>query len=172
MSETFASRLRVAMIGAGLNQAELAARSGASRAAISQYLSGRNIPTIDRMKALADATGVSFDYLFGFGEEKKTDYTLRKISTKDAAKCLGKSEQFVRVGLQRGYLDFGVAVPGTGTRWNYDIRPEKLRAYAGSELFDAYFGQWHEKTASVLEHRGGRTKQLPIEFNVSTTKWH
>lgn len=158
MNETFASRLRMAMIGANLNQMELAERSGASKAAISQYLSGLNIPTAQRMKALADATGVSIDYLMGFekgGGQPIPSMLRKRISVQDAAKCLGISQQLVRNGLHDGKLPIGVELRGSGTRKRYDIRPHLLRAYAGSELFDAYFGQRHEKTASVLEHRGG-----------------
>lgn len=144
MNETFASRLRMAMIGANLNQAELAERSGASKAAISQYLSGRNIPTTERMKVLADATDVSVEYLMGFekgGGQPVPAILRKKISVADAAKCLGISQQLVRNGLHDGKLPIGVELRGTGTRKTYDIRPHLLRAYAGAELFDAYFRQ-------------------------------
>ena len=67
MTTTFAWRLKNAMEQAGLNQADLSRRAGASRAAISQYLSGKNIPGLERIAALADATGVTFDYLIGYG---------------------------------------------------------------------------------------------------------
>lgn len=46
---------------------------------------------------------------------------VKKISVKEAARCMGKSDQFVRIGLQRGLLPFGNAVPGTGNNWNYYI---------------------------------------------------
>ena len=58
--KTFAERLKYAMGESGLNQSTLSERTGASKAAISQYLSGKNTPGPERVKALADATGVSF----------------------------------------------------------------------------------------------------------------
>lgn len=64
--KTFAERLKYAMGESGLNQSTLSERTGASKAAISQYLSGKNTPGPERVKALADATGVSFDYLMGY----------------------------------------------------------------------------------------------------------
>lgn len=64
--KTFAERLKYAMGESGLNQSTLSERTGASKAAISQYLSGKNIPGPERVKVLADATGVSFDYLMGY----------------------------------------------------------------------------------------------------------
>ena len=104
MSSTLAERLQNAMKLANMTQAELAAQTGASRAAISQYLSGKNVPNMDRIKALADATGVTFDYLIGYGTAPATQAPLKKISVKEAARCMGKSDQFVRIGLQRGFL--------------------------------------------------------------------
>lgn len=43
---------------------------------------------------------------------KEQKVSVKKITTADAARCLGKSKQFVRIGLQRGLLPFGNAVPG------------------------------------------------------------
>ena len=66
MNNTFADRLKNAMEQANMSQSTLSEKAGASKAAISQYLSGKNIPGPERVKALADATGVSFDYLMGY----------------------------------------------------------------------------------------------------------
>ena len=143
----FAARLRAAMERAGLKQTELAQQVGASKAAISQYLSGRNIPGIERMQAIADATGVSFEYLVS-PAPVATEPPLRKITVRAAAQCLGKSDQFVRVGLQRGLLPFGNAVPGSGRCWNYYINPQKFRDFVGQEQFEAFFGP---------TDKGGRT---------------
>lgn len=143
MHTTFAQRLRIAMEKAGMSQAELAACAGASRSAISQFLSGQSTPGIGRMQALADAVGVSFDYLAGHEEavEREQDNRfIRKIRIRDAARCLGKSEQFVRIGLQRRLLPFGSAIPGTGGSWSYYISPGRFRSYVGEEQFDAFFG--------------------------------
>ena len=140
--DTFAKRLKYAMDQAGLKQASLAEKSGAPRSAISQYLSGRNIPGPERMRALAEATSVSLGFLTG--EEKPPAGTepppVKKISTAAAARCLGKSNQFVRVGLQRGRLPFGNAVPGVGDKYNYYISPIRFRDYVGVERFNEFFG--------------------------------
>lgn len=148
MNETiFAARLRAAMERAGMKQSELAQRVGASKAAISQYLSGRNSPSIERISAIAAATGVTFEYLVS-PAPVAAEPQLRKISIRAAAACLGKSDQFVRVGLQRGLLPFGNAVPGTGRCWNYYINPQKFRDFVGQEQFEAFFGP---------TDKGGRT---------------
>jgi len=55
------------------------------------------------------------------------------VSIKEAASRLGKSEQFVRIGLQRGLLPFGVAVK-MSSKWTYHISPKKLEEYIGEDL--------------------------------------
>ena len=133
-------RLKNAMEQANMSQSALSEQAGASKAAISQYLSGKNTPGPDRIKALADATGVSFDYLMGYGAAPVAEPPIKKISVKEAARCMGKSDQFVRIGLQRGLLPFGNAVPGTGACWNYYINPTKFRDYVGADQFNSFFG--------------------------------
>ena len=49
----------------------------------------------------------------------------------EAAKLLGKSQQFVRIGLQRGILPFGYAVK-MSTKWTYYISENKFREYLGT----------------------------------------
>lgn len=52
------------------------------------------------------------------------------MKVKEAAKMLGKSEQFVRIGLQRGILPFGYAVK-MSSNWYYHISEHKVREYLG-----------------------------------------
>ena len=96
----------------------------------------------ERLKnAMEQATiGVSFDYLMGYGAAPVAEPPIKKISVKEAARCMGKSDQFVRIGLQRGLLPFGNAVPGTGACWNYYINPTKFRDYVGADQFNSFFG--------------------------------
>jgi len=54
----------------------------------------------------------------------------KSISIQKAAEIMGKSEQFVRIGLQRGILPFGSAVK-LSTRWTYYISQSRLYDYAG-----------------------------------------
>lgn len=140
--KTFAERLKYAMDQANMSQSTLSEKSGASKAAISQYLSGKNTPGPDRVKTLAEVTGVQFDFLMGYGVEpiKEAPIPVKKITVEEAARCLGKGRQFIRIGLQRGILPFGNAVPGAGNSWNYYINPAKFRDYVGAEAFNQFFG--------------------------------
>jgi len=57
----------------------------------------------------------------------------QNVKVSDAARLLGKSEQFVRIGLQRGLLPIGTAVQ-MSSRWTYHISPKLLRDYTGEEV--------------------------------------
>ncbi len=65
MATTFPGRLREAMNAKGIKAAALAARTGLSRAAISQYLSGQHTPSESRLALLAEVLDVSVDWLSG-----------------------------------------------------------------------------------------------------------
>lgn len=56
----------------------------------------------------------------------------KSISVSEAAKILGKSPQFVRVGLQRNILPIGVAVQ-MSSKWTYHISPKLLSEYVGKD---------------------------------------
>ena len=54
----------------------------------------------------------------------------KNISIKKAANLLGKSEQFVRVGLQKGIFPFGSAIK-LSSKWTYSIIPITFYNYIG-----------------------------------------
>ena len=91
---------------------------------------------------MADATGTTFEFLMGYGGAPVKDAPppVKKISVKEAARCMGKSDQVVRLGLQRGLLPIGNAVPGTGACWNNYINTTKFRDYVGADQFKSFFG--------------------------------
>lgn len=55
------------------------------------------------------------------------------MKVKEAAQRLGKTEQFIRVGLQQGALPFGTAVKMPGGRYSYHISRERLYEYMGGK---------------------------------------
>ena len=59
---------------------------------------------------------------------------VRKIPTAIAARVLGKSEDFIRFGLQQRAFDFGTAVKTGDNRWSYHISPKGLAEYSGFPL--------------------------------------
>ena len=51
-----------------------------------------------------------------------------KITIAKAAAIMGVNQQFVRIGLQRGVLPFGVAMK-TSNQYTYYIYPKKFEEY-------------------------------------------
>jgi transcriptional regulator with XRE-family HTH domain len=64
-SAIFPKRLKAARDLRGLSQDQLAERSGLQGSAISHFETGGRKPSFDNLKRLADALGVSTDYLLG-----------------------------------------------------------------------------------------------------------
>ena len=55
------------------------------------------------------------------------------MTVTECAKLLGKSPQFVRLGLQRNILRFGYAIK-MSTIWTYHISEAKVYEYLGKEI--------------------------------------
>lgn len=53
---------------------------------------------------------------------------MERVSVKEAASLLGVSQQFVRIGMQRGELPIGSAVK-MSTKYTYCIPKERLENY-------------------------------------------
>lgn len=58
------------------------------------------------------------------------DLQVRNITVKQASKIMGKSEQFIRVGLRNKRLPFGLAVK-LSSQWTYYISPKLFYEYVG-----------------------------------------
>ena len=53
-----------------------------------------------------------------------------KLTIKEVANKMGKSEQYVRIGLQQNRLPFGSAVK-LSSKWTYHIVPNLFYEYMG-----------------------------------------
>ena len=51
------------------------------------------------------------------------------LSVAEAARLMGVSQQYIRVGLQQKVLPFGTAVRITGKRFTYYISPAKFKEF-------------------------------------------
>lgn len=76
MRPSFASRLRTAREARGLTQVDLAARTGIVQNALSHYECGRREPSLDNLRRLAVALGVSAGYLLGLEAGEPTNGVL------------------------------------------------------------------------------------------------
>lgn len=59
--------------------------------------------------------------------------SIGKITVTEAAAVLHVSDQFVRIGLQRGILPIGTAIK-MSSKWTYQISPKLLADYSGADI--------------------------------------
>ena len=58
-----------------------------------------------------------------------------RLSVAKAAELMDVSQQFIRIGLQRGILPFGYTVQ-ISSKWTYYISPSKFTEHTGISLND------------------------------------
>jgi len=85
---------------------------------------------------------------------------ISKIKVKQAAMLLGKSEQWLRVQLQRFPGELGYAVKTTGDKYSYHISPKKLYEYSGIDVSKI------DETVILIK---AKTQQLPSYKSFSET---
>lgn len=64
--------------------------------------------------------------------------TIKNMKIIDAAKEMGKTPQFIRIGIQRGFLPFGTAQVVSGNKYSYYISPVLFYQYIGKPLPNKY----------------------------------
>lgn len=120
----YSQQLKHLMNQENMSQQQLSEITGISKSSISQYVNGHNEPTIKNKECIESVLG-KFEGISD--EEEVID---RNVPIRVAAKKLGKSEQFIRVGLQNGIFNFGFAVK-TSSKYSYHISPKKFEEYVG-----------------------------------------
>ena len=97
----FAERLKLLRIQKGLSQTELAKVINMHNTHISRYERGESKPSSSALKALADALGVSTDYLYDGNEEDAAvaDFSDRKLldAFKEAEKLDSNDKEILLV---------------------------------------------------------------------------
>lgn len=129
----FSEKLKKAMQDLNITQKQLVGMTGINKSSISQYLSGKNVPAIERQKTIATALGLPTDY---FLEEDMQTVPVLKIATQgtvikrmlveDAAKLLSMNQNTVRKGLQQGVFPWGYAIKTSENRWTYFINAKSF----------------------------------------------
>lgn len=109
----FQEKLQEAMEKLGLNQAKMSTMTGISKASISQYLSGNQVPPESKQREIALALGLKPDY---FQQEQKISEILAKRGRIDelpvevAARLMGMTRATVEKGLKQGRFPWGYAI--------------------------------------------------------------
>ena len=132
---SFANNLKTIMQEQKLSQTDLSNLTGIGKSSLSQYLSGTHLPYQNRIAQIAEALGVSPGSLTARNPDAECEPppppSHQKVTIKEAARRLGKSQQFVRVALQNGVAPFGFAIKGSGSTFDYHISPKLLDEYIG-----------------------------------------
>jgi transcriptional regulator with XRE-family HTH domain len=135
----FDEKLKKTMQDLNITQKQLVAMTGIGKSSISQYLSGKNIPTEERQKNIALSLGLDADY---FKEMETvaavpviisvgTGKGIKKLMVEDAAKILGMNHNTVRKGLQQGVFPWGYAIKTSEHRWVYFINAKRFAEIEG-----------------------------------------
>lgn len=114
---SFSAELKKAMERENISASELAEKTGICKSSLSQYLSGKAEPKASAIKKISGVINVNYDF--------------KNVPVSIAADMLGKSEQFIRIGLQQGILPFGKAVK-LSSKYSYHISQKLLEEYIGS----------------------------------------
>ncbi len=114
-----------------INQIQLAGLTGKCRASISQYISGKQIPTEEGKREIALALGLEADY-FTKNEDplivflKSGKGKIPRLLPKEAAKMMSMSVDSVTKGLQQRVFDWGYAIQKPSGSWVYFINARRF----------------------------------------------
>lgn len=129
---SFNEKLKQAMQQLGINQAQLVGMTGIGKSSISQYMSGKNVPTEERQKNIAVSLGLDPNYFEQAESVAKlvtsteSSDSIPRLDVQIAAKLLGMNHNTVRKGLQQGVFPWGYAVHTSENRWSYFINAARF----------------------------------------------
>ena len=130
----FKDALFNAMVVLNLNQRQVCGMTGCSKASVSQYLSGKNVPSPQKQVEIAEALGLEPDYFHEDNEFKKPQIRkgqITKMLPETAAKVLGISKEAVRAGLQQGVFPWGYGIKMPSGKWVYVINADRFADIEG-----------------------------------------
>lgn len=134
----FSEKLKQAMQELHLNQRQVCGMTGKSKGSVSQYLSGKQIPSEDVQRDIAVSLGLDPDYftredqaVVVMPKEALTDGKIKRLLPEDVAVLMGLGKETVRLGLQQGVFPWGYAVKTSEHRWSYFINAKRFAEIEG-----------------------------------------
>ena len=138
---TFSEKLKQVMQELQLNQRQVCGLTGKSKGSVSQYLSGKQVPSIEVQGSIATALGLEADYFEKLDDQitilpssEVRNGIIPKLLPEVAAKYLGMDKGTVRRGLQQGVFPWGYAVRTSENRWAYFINARRFAEIEGVSL--------------------------------------
>ena len=134
----FGEKLKQAMQDLHLNQVQVCGLTGKSKGSISQYLSGKQVPSEDVQRSIAVALGLASDY-FAKPEKGTTmlpktelrNKVIERLDVCEAAKLLQMNHNTVREGLKQGVFPWGYAIHTSDNRWTFFINAKRFAEIEG-----------------------------------------
>ena len=129
-------KLKQAMQQLDINQVQVVGLTGKSKGSVSQYLSGKQIPSEQVQSDIAVALGLPADY---FDQEEST-VTFKPVHCEDGiptltvgevAKLMHKHTNTIALGLQQGVFPWGYAIRTSERRWSYFINAKRFAEIEG-----------------------------------------
>lgn len=129
----FSERLKQAMQDLHLNQVQACGLTGKSKGSISQYLSGKQVPSEDVQRSIATALGLASDYfakpdkaVVALPKTELRNKVIERLDVREAAKIMRMNANTIREGLQQGRFPWGYAIQTSENRWVYFINAKRF----------------------------------------------
>ncbi len=136
----FSEKLKQAMQDLHLNQVQVCGLTGKSKGSISQYLSGKQVPSEDVQRTIATALGLASDYfakpdkaVTALPKTELRNKVIERLDVLEAAKIMQMGHETVRAGLQQGRFPWGYAIQTSENRWVYFINAKRFAEIEGLE---------------------------------------
>lgn len=131
----FKANLKRIMNEKDYNATLLSQKTGIGKSSISQYLSGTNMPSKERLELIARTLGVASEDLTEMKKPAKirSESGNYNMSVSEVAEILGTSMASVYAGLQDGTLNFGWAVKRS-SEYTYIIPSVMFSKVTGIEV--------------------------------------
>lgn len=135
----FNEKLKQAMQQLEINQAQVVGMTGIGKSSISQYLSGKNVPSADRQKNIAVSLGLEADY---FEQDeysvvklaKRNGGVIAEIRTKDVGSLMRMNHKTVEEGLKQGVFPWGYAIKTSDNHHRYFVNAHRFAEIEGVEI--------------------------------------
>lgn len=135
---TFSEKLKTAMQELHLNQRQVCGMTGKSKGSVSQYLSGKQIPSEDVQRDIAVSLGLDQDYFTKDNSQtvvlptkEVRNGVIPRLDVEKAAKLLQMNHNTVRKGLQQGVFPWGYGIHTSDNRWVYFINAKRFAEIEG-----------------------------------------
>ena len=134
----FSEKLKQAMQDLHLNQVQVCGLTGKSKGSISQYLSGKQVPSEDVQRSIAVALGLASDY-FAKPEKGTTmlpktelrNKVIERLDVCEADKTVADESQHSPRGTKAGRIPVGYAIHTSDNRWTYFINAKRFAEIEG-----------------------------------------